>query len=163
MAQVKNLQSTILNQQLALNTLPQAMLRRAFRGELMTCKCMNANEWDKFEKLRGQCSALKEILVPDNVWNKFQVMNSKERDKAFHRSMILLALERGYLNKITSPVHRYLMEGSRPKALVNNNYKNDLIELWMSKNNEKERHKDARIYMGKLVELQCHSLKLRKI
>ena len=34
MTQVENLQSTIKNQQSALNTLPQAILRKAFRGEL---------------------------------------------------------------------------------------------------------------------------------
>lgn len=34
MAQVENLQSSILNQQSAIDALPQVILRKAFRGEL---------------------------------------------------------------------------------------------------------------------------------
>ena len=60
--------------------------------------------------------ALNQIYEPDDVWKDIQ-----DRDKEFeespeetdhHNSIFVLALIGGYLKKITSPIHRYLLQGN---------------------------------------------------
>jgi len=58
--------------------------------------------------------------------------------------------------KLTSPVHRYLLDGEYPVDDLNQNYKKELKEKWLiQKNNELERHRVSKGYMGKITELQC--------
>jgi len=130
------------------------------------CPCLSAIPiekqclLEKFESIREKCSALKEILVPDNVWRQFKEVAEKEMDEAKHYPILLLALRWGYLKKITSPVHKYLIENGMIKKRLKKQYREDLIEEWMISKEGLEpkdglkRHQESRGYSGKLIELQ---------
>jgi hypothetical protein len=62
-----------------------------------------------FAAIRSRCPALHRIFVPDEVWHGFQQWHQQRDTVAYHRSILLLAMERGYLGRVTSAVHRYLM------------------------------------------------------
>jgi len=130
------------------------------------CLCLTATARSKnslledFKRIREQCPALRELLVPDGIWDEFQRVASEDMDAAQHQSVLLLAFKRGYLSKVTSPVHRYLIEKmeEKPKKQFNNNYEKDLQECWMWKKdmgNVLGRHQIGRGYLGKLTELLC--------
>src|SRR4030043_382590 len=70
-----------------------------------------------FGTVRHNCPALRQIFLSDEVWTNFAKLHTF-LDAADHESFLLLAYERGYLGKITSPVHRYLMSGALPLAAL---------------------------------------------
>ena len=125
------------------------------------CDCQNVmdinDSWgnilDHFEAIRKNCPALKEILVPESEWPIFQKMAQSAYKESGHRSILLGALKWGDLNKITSPVHCYLLDGEKPKDSLSTNYKKDLIEKWMSEKTPLKRHQRVRAFNGKLAEL----------
>lgn len=69
--------------------------------------------------------------------------------------MVLLALERGHLDRITSPIHRYLIDGGSLRPNVRHQYLKDLRERWMHCVDPIERHRKSRIFHSRLAELQC--------
>ncbi len=106
-----------------------------------------------FGSLRENCPALRDVFVPESVWPDFQRTAQNDFDEARHHYMLLGALESGNLDKLTGPVHRYLLDNGRPKTTLKKQYKNDLVEKWMLEKNHLERHRKARIFQGKLTEL----------
>lgn len=107
---------------------------------------------EKFSIVRTNCSALKEILVPDSVWPRFKEI---ALIKDAHISNILNAFSGGYLIKFTSPVHKFLLKNGKPKASFKKAYKNDLSEKWMiNKKHILPRHQESKGYLGKITELQ---------
>ena len=124
------------------------------------CPCKTASAVDRdnllegLRALRNGCSALNQILVPD--WEAFEQADRKlEGNRATHRSMLLLALERGHISRITFPIHLYLMESEQPKKELTKQYRKDLQEHWFMEDDELKRHNISRTYLGRLVELQC--------
>lgn len=108
----------------------------------------------RFEAVRTNCSALHEILIPDSYWSNFQKAALASCDEACHQHILLLAFTRGFLRKITSPIHRYMIEIDKAKIRLNKNYITDLRESWMQQCSALKRHQRARTYLGKLTELQ---------
>jgi hypothetical protein len=108
---------------------------------------------EKFSCIRENCSAIKEILLPDAIWPNFQKTALEDMDEAYHKSILLLALKRGYLKTITSPIHRFLIQDERPKNELTRQYISDLQERWMEQCQAIERNRKSRIYFGKLTEL----------
>lgn len=108
-----------------------------------------------FAEVREACPALRRVLIPDDVWPAFQAWDRQPRDDAHHRSILLLAMDRGHLSRVTSAVHRYLISGNAPRADLREQYAQDLRERWMSYPNVLERHQRCRAFLGLLVELQC--------
>jgi hypothetical protein len=53
--------------------------------------------------LRAKCLALREVLVPEQVWLQFRQWHTFADDVAFHSSVVLLAFRRGYLPRVTGP------------------------------------------------------------
>ncbi len=105
--------------------------------------------------VREKCPALREILVPDDVWEAFREANTGKLDEAQHKSILLLALERGYLERLTSPIHRFLLDGTHPRGDLDRNYK-DLSERWLiQKEDPIDRHDMYKGYLGKLTEILC--------
>lgn len=104
--------------------------------------------------VRSRCPALKSVLLPESIWPQFLQWHRHPDDAAAHASMILLAFVRGVLPRITLPIHRYLMAGSEIGPNVTCQYRNDIQEKWMFKKDPVERNKVARIYRGRLAELQ---------
>ena len=132
-------------------------VKRAFSD----CPCQRAigterkDLWNKFRRIRKQCPALREVFVPEAIWPQYQEACNAVPDKARHQSILLLALERGYLERITSPIHQYLLINDKPKNQLTNQYRQDLQERWLWQDSEIERHRKSRIFQGKLCELQC--------
>ncbi len=131
---------------------------------LLNCACQSAvdvtkYDWDhivkRFEAVREECPALKKILVPDDIWNSFEKAAKGNFDSARHRARVLLALKFGYLHKLTSPIHKYLLDDSgNPKQNIKKQYLKDLREQWIFNYEEIiESHRHSRMYAGKLTEL----------
>lgn len=72
-----------------------------------------------------------------------------------HRFILLGAFQNRFLEKITTPIHRYLLEHNKPKEILTNQYRKDLNENWILKESTIERHRKSRIFQGRLAELCC--------
>jgi hypothetical protein len=68
-------------------------------------------------------------------------------------SIVMLALDRGHLGRVTGPFHRVLLQGELLKEGIRLNYLRDLRERWLLKATVMERHQAFRRFMGKLVEV----------
>ena len=110
---------------------------------------------DTFPAVREECPAIKELFVPDVNWPKFRAWHLKSDEEAYHKSILLLALELGHLSSVTSSIHRYLLESGKIVSGVRRQYVMDLRENWMSYDDPIERHHKFKIFFGWLVELQC--------
>ncbi|KAF0208902.1 MAG: hypothetical protein FD171_543 [Actinobacteria bacterium] len=126
---------------------------------MVGCACSSWNPDDglgieAFASIRADCSALRMILVPDSLWDDFEAWHGQLDDASLHRSILLLALQRGYLAAIVSPVHRYLVCQGEMSSKVTKQYKTDLREDWWCYSDPAERHQKARMYSGRLAELQ---------
>lgn len=105
-----------------------------------------------FEYVRSNCPALKEILIPDNIWLDYKKAVFEKMDRALHLPFSFNAFKNSELKRITSPIHRYLIENGKPKQQLQYNLK----DHWMIKRkNEFERQEISKKYLGKLIELQC--------
>ena len=127
---------------------------------LFKCGCIGstsssrADALDQFAAMRNSCPALREILVPDDVWPSFREAHASAPEGVPHASLVFLAFQEGYLGAITGPIHRFLLdEDGRPRN-IDLNYLADLRELWMLRDDEVRRHEKGRGYRGKLTELQ---------
>lgn len=109
---------------------------------------------DNFIELRGQCMALRSILLPDEVWPEFLQWHRLGDDVASHSSVTLLAYRRGYLPKVSGPIHRYLLTETGIAASVRTQYLKDLREKWMLNPDPGERNRLSRMFRGRLIELQ---------
>lgn len=125
----------------------------------MTCRCAEAypgggERVDLFADIRLSCPALRHVLLPDDAWPLVVAAERRAPDAAFHASYLLLAFERGYLARITAPVHRFLLHGDQIHPRLTAQYRQDLQERWLVESDEGERHKRFRQFFGKIVELQ---------
>lgn len=122
------------------------------------CQGIVSTEYEKrlivLENIRNQCPALKLLLIPDTIWNQFKGFETSKRDKALHASHVIVALLDGTLHKLTTPVHKFLLDGDKLKDNLGKQYRKDLQQRWMFENTEQERHKKAKIFEGRIVELQ---------
>jgi len=127
--------------------------------ENIQCPCLSTSFFKKdallgeFAALREQCAVLKQIFVPDEIWPSFRDKCIAQPDVARHQSILLGAFVNGVINRITLPIHRYLLDGCRPKSTLSKQYKKDLIEKWIFEKEVIDRHRKARIFQGKLAEL----------
>jgi hypothetical protein len=125
----------------------------------LSCGCATARDDDQplleqFAKVRDDCPALRLLLLPDNTWPALRAALERPPDDALHGSVLVLAFDRGHLPNVTSPIHRYLLQGDSVKAEVTRQYRQDLRERWLLKPDLLERHQRYRGFMGKLVELR---------
>jgi hypothetical protein len=125
------------------------------------CSCLRAHDGTDEAPLeilagvRSQCPALYEVFLPDEVWPDFQNWHRQDDNIAPHRSILLLALQRGHLRQATSAVHRYFIHAGSIRQDVRRQYLNDLRERWMHYSDPIARHRNFRIFSGRLTELQC--------
>ena len=110
---------------------------------------------ESFGTVRSACPALREVFVPDLIWHNFRNWHSRPDGAAVHRSVLLLAYQRGCLNRATLPVHRYLLSSGTVRFDVRTQYIRDLQEKWIFEEETIERHRKWRIFQGRLAELQC--------
>jgi hypothetical protein len=112
---------------------------------------------DDFVALRNNCSALRDLLLPEPIWAQFLDWHSLPDDVANHASVALLAFRRGQLSRITGPIHRFLVSSGGIRPDVRAQYVQDLKEKWMFQNEPHERNRLYRTFRGRLVELQFAS------
>lgn len=103
--------------------------------------------------VRRHCPALREVLLPNHAWSEFAANKIRNVNVARHDSYLLLAVERGYLDRITSPVHRFLLSDGKVDPRLMPQYKQDLPERWLTDADPKAQHKSFRRYFGKICEL----------
>ena len=106
-----------------------------------------------FEAIRGQCSALKDVLVPNEVWDGFRTAVLESDEDVLHQHILLVAYRRGLLRQITTPVHRYLIDFDRRRMRVNKNHLKDLREAWAPQDLGAKRPQKTRAFWGRLTEL----------
>ncbi len=116
---------------------------------------MGSSLLNTFAAVRERCPAINQLLVPDEIWPKFHNWHLWSDGEAHHESTLLLALDRGYLSSITSPMHRFLLESGRINSRVRKQYINDLQENWIDDSDSLERHKKFKTFQGRVAELQC--------
>ena len=112
-----------------------------------------SNSIEEFTKLREKCPALHQVFLPDSIWQDFRKWCSRQ-DDAGHRSILLLAFQRGQLCRMTAPIHRFLVSSTGLHPNVRKQYISDLRERWMFDRDPAERHRLSRIFRGRTVELQ---------
>lgn len=134
----------------------------------MTCECLRATaDLDEvrdldgsiplveFIEIRKQCPALREILLPDIIWQKVLNRLGTDDSVAAHTSIFLLAFRRGCLSAVTEPIHRFLLtESGIIDPRIRRQYLEDLQEKWLLAPDPVRRHSLCRIYRGRLLELQ---------
>ncbi len=127
---------------------------------MSNCACQNIASVEFSQRLitlgdlRQKCPALSQILIPDSIWPQVQAFENSPRDAALHAPSTIIALLNGNLGKLTSPCHRFLLDGDKLKGNLSNQYKADLKEQWMLEKDEIERHRKSKMFQGRIVELQ---------
>lgn len=123
------------------------------------CACSerlaNGDLLGSFTTIRERCPALKAVFLPDKIWPAFLEAANKTPDKALHQSMLVLAFQRGHLEVVTEPVHRFLLVDGHVRPELRKKYAQDLRERWLLETEILERHQESRRFMGPLVELLC--------
>jgi hypothetical protein len=125
-----------------------------------SCVCLTARSGrgpiaiDKLESVREDCPALHSLFLPDDTWPEFKAWHAQPDEVALHRSMLLLALERGHLAQLTSPIHRYLIENGVLRSDVRRQYLMDMRERWMLNSDPHMRNRSSNTLNGRIVELQ---------
>lgn len=109
---------------------------------------------ENLEKVREVCPALQQVYLPDDIWPAVKARHSTSDSVALHHSVLVLALDRGHLARLTNPIHRYLLQNDAVATGLRAQYKEDLKERWMLKANHLRRHQLSRIYLGRITELQ---------
>lgn len=123
------------------------------------CPCQSpfpieATSIESLEKVREVCSALREVYLPDDIWQDIKSWHSTPDAVALHHSVFALALERGHLKRLTSPIHQYLLQDGAVAPGLRAQYREDLKERWMHHADHLRRHQRCRIYLGRITELQ---------
>jgi hypothetical protein len=110
-----------------------------------------------FGKVRNECAANREIIVPDDLWETYQEFCCNEPDEAYHTPYFYNAFKHGYLSRLTEPIHRHCLEIDKPHPRLRKQYRKDLAERWLTKDTTKDQFKHARRFKGRLVELMFAS------
>ena len=102
--------------------------------------------WEELKKLHDECSAVKFLISDFESWFK----NNKEpKETASHQSALVLAFRRGHLDRVTSPIHHYILG----KQTGNKN-NNAIVEKWWNDNDDLKRHQQSRMWIGRVMELK---------
>jgi hypothetical protein len=110
---------------------------------------------ETLERVRADCPALNSLFLPDDMWPEFRAWHAQpDKSLSGHRSMLLLALERGHLARLTGPVHRYLVENGVLRPDVRKQYLKDMREHWMLNSDPHERNLRSGRFTGRTAELQ---------
>jgi hypothetical protein len=102
--------------------------------------------FEDFVSLRKSCPALKSILLPDTIWNDYKKIAKANKDLNRQRPIVYGAFQNGFLPRITLPVHTYLLDGPNFKANLTKQYKEDLSEKWILKQEPLDAHQKFKIW-----------------
>lgn len=132
----------------------EALAVRHRPGGAAQLRCACGEPRGIFADIRSRCPAIREVYVPDDLWPRFDRWHNSPDPVAQHRSILVLALERAYLPRLTSPVHQYLFRDGKLRPELTQQYRRDLREQWMFDPDPERRHSQSKIFMGKVTELQ---------
>ena len=113
----------------------------------------NRSLFEDFASLRKLCPALRDILVPDTIWHDFREIATAIDDQNRKQPIVLGAFKNGLLNRITLPVHTYLLDGPTLKCNLTRQYKEDLSEKWILKQERSAAYQKLKTFKGKLTEI----------
>lgn len=127
------------------------------RSQPCACQiCATSVEFAKgakeFYELRDSCPAL-QLIIPDDLVEPHRASSTAEPDSAFHRSVPLLAYQRGWLPDFTASLHRFALDGECVRSNIRAQYLQDLRETWILEADELSRFKRCRNYLSRLAEL----------
>ena len=125
----------------------------------LQCACRRGWGWildrvDRLSVVRNRCPALRVVYLPDATWPLVRAQALATPDAVGHRSFLLYALDRGCLNKLTRPIHHFILDGQRVRSDITTAYLGALREQWMLKPTEVRRHVASKQFFGKVAELQ---------
>jgi Holliday junction resolvase-like predicted endonuclease len=130
-----------------------ATMNKLFHCPCLTIKVNKERDvLNQFDELRENCEALSKILLPDDIWPSFKKRAAERVDEANHCSILLSAFKDGCLDKITSIIHKYLLE-YKIQISIKSGYLQDLKDTWINSRNFLRRHQRSREYYGKIIEL----------
>ena len=109
--------------------------------------------YQSFEQARHQCAALRDILVPDSILDQHRSFDESSKDEALHRSVPVLAIQRGLLGSLTLPLHRLMLDDQTIRSNVTSQYLSDFTEKWLFADDHVERYKRHRIFRSRWIEL----------
>jgi len=108
-----------------------------------------------FSEARAGCPALRELFLPDSIWPEIKGRWEHPDDTVSHRSVLWEAYRCGCLNRVTSPIHRFLLTAAGTlRGDTRPQYVKDLQERWLLYQEPLERHQKWKAFHGRLVELQ---------
>lgn len=126
----------------------------------LSCSCANkpslnhAKHIEDFTKIRGACSVLKKLFIPDEVWEKYLEALASPLDVAQHVPYYFGLFMMNALHKITGVAHKYLFERNDLKPQLISQYRADFIEQWiLQHHNLLKRHQGGRRLAGRIHEL----------
>lgn len=105
-----------------------------------------------FYDLRNACPVLR-LAIPDELVEKHLSFTNAGPDSAHHCSVPFLAYRNGCLSEFTNSMHRFAFHGAELRKEITKQYKSDLRETWVFKNDETSRFKEARRYLSRHAEL----------
>lgn len=107
------------------------------------------------ERVRGECPAIREVLVPDGIWDKYRAFTLKS-DEALHHPLVVGAIMDGMLPAITGPIHKFHLESERK---FRPGFLGSIAETWwqaptlVASEDRRGRHERKRIFQSHVVEL----------
>ena len=126
---------------------------------MVNCACQDrsssrGNALESLRKIRLSCTALREFVLPDVIWDRYCTFCNSEPDRARHISVPLLALREGYLSAFTFPIHSLLLEGIQANTCISAHYKNAFRENWVLEATARERYERSRQFLSRWFELR---------
>ena len=125
-----------------------------------SCRCASIDTTEHygsvatFGLVRNECAALREVLIPDQIWSEYGACRSVKLDEASHRPIAYLAFARRHLSRLTKPIHLFCLDNGARHLSLTSQYRKDLVERWMFKKDAKQRFRAAAKFQGRLWELQ---------
>jgi hypothetical protein len=125
--------------------------------KIIKCPCQSIPitnspiKFENFASLRESCPALREVLLPENIWHDYQNMVKTNNDESRQLPIVLGAFNEGLLARITMPVHDYLLDGETLNVNLTNQYKKDLNEKWILERDQLTAYQKFRIFKGNIL------------
>lgn len=121
------------------------------------CACLvqynHREPLEEFSSVRENCSVIRDIIIPDQIWNDYMKAILNPKGRSLHQPIIFLSFINQHLLKITEPIHKFVLDRMRQGCTINPQYKKDLQESWFHKENEIERNDCANIFMSRIAEI----------
>jgi len=100
-------------------------------------------------EVRSQCPAIREVLVPEQIWNEYQAFTLAS-DDALHHPLMVGAAMTATIARLTAPVHRFHVDSQQKFKKA---FRNSLADSWWKAPNIARRHARSRRLQSNFAEL----------